>query len=63
MFRDPDSLDGVVLPRLKAALVDGTAPHVIEPKYPGVVEQYVNLGVCYDREGLQAVREESSRAA
>lgn len=33
-------------------------PHVIEPKYPGVVEQYVNLGVCYDREGLQAVREE-----
>ena len=31
---DPDSLDGVVLPRLKAALVDGTAPHVIEPKYP-----------------------------
>ena len=55
---DPDSLDGVVLPRLKAALVDGTAPHVIEPKYPGVVEQYVNLGVCYDREGLQAVREE-----
>ena len=49
---------GVVLPRLKAALVDGTAPHVIEPKYPGVVEQYVNLGVCYDREGLQEVREE-----
>ena len=55
---DPDSLDGVVLPRLKTALVDGTAPHVIEPKYPGVVEQYVNLGNCYDREGLQAVREE-----
>lgn len=55
---DPDSLDAVVLPRLKAALVDGTAPHVVEPKYPGVVEQYVNLGVCYDREGLQPVREE-----
>lgn len=55
---DPDSLDGVVLPRLKVALVDGTAPHVIEPKYPGMVEQYVNLGVCYDRVGLQEVREE-----
>ena len=40
---DPDSLDGVVLPRLKVALVDGTAPHVIEPKYPGMVEQYVNV--------------------
>ena len=55
---DPGSLDGVVLPRLKVALVDGTAPHVIEPKYPGMVEQYVNLGVCYDRVGLQEVREE-----
>lgn len=24
---DPDSLDAVVIPQLKAALVDGTAPH------------------------------------
>ena len=53
---DPDSLDGVVLPRLGAALVDGTAPHVVEPKYPGAVEQYVNLGDCYDRAGLRAIR-------
>ena len=28
---DPASLDGVVLPRLGAALVDGTAPHGIAP--------------------------------
>ena len=55
---DPASLDGVVLPRLGVALVDGTAPHVVEPKYPGVVEQYVNLGACYDWAGLQEVREE-----
>ena len=55
---DPASLDGVVIPRLRTALVDGTAPHVVEPKYPGVAEQYVNLGACYDRAGLQGVREE-----
>lgn len=55
---DPDSLDAVVLPRLGAALVDGTAPHVVEPKYPGAVEQYVNLGDCYDRSGLRAIRSE-----
>ena len=48
---DPDSLDAVVIPALKTALVDGTAPHVVEPKYPGLVEEYVNLGACYDREG------------
>ena len=54
---DPDSLDAVVIPALKTALVDGTAPHVVEPKYPGLVEEYVNLGACYDREGLQGVRD------
>ncbi len=53
---DPDSLDAVVLPRLKVALVDGTAPHVVEPKYPGVVEEYVNLGKAYNRAGLAAIR-------
>ena len=55
---DPDSLDAVVIPALKTAVVDGTAPHVVEPKYPGVVESYVNLGNCYDREGLRMVAAE-----
>ena len=54
---DPSSLDAVIFPRLRAAVVDGTAPHVVEPKYPGLVEQYVNLGACYDREGLSGFRE------
>lgn len=53
---DPDSLDAVVLPQLGTALVDGTAPHVVEPKYPGVVESYVNLGECYDRAALGDLR-------
>lgn len=53
---DPGSLDGLVIPELKTALVDGTAPHVIEPKYPGVVERYINLGQFYDSRGLQQVR-------
>ncbi|MCI2105940.1 MAG: hypothetical protein LKK00_04375 [Intestinimonas sp.] len=55
---DPDSLDAIVLPKQRAALVDGTAPHVVEPHYPGVVETYVNLGDGYDRSGLQNVRAE-----
>ena len=33
---DPDSLDAVVIPALGAAVVDGTAPHVVEPHYPGL---------------------------
>lgn len=55
---DPDSLDAVLLPEQGIALADATAPHVLEPKFPGVVERYVNLGDCYDCEGLQKVRED-----
>lgn len=55
---DPDSLDALLLPRLGAAIVDGTAPHVVEPKYPGVVERYVNMGDCYDKEALWDLRAE-----
>ena len=55
---DPDSLDAIVLPQKQIALVDGTAPHVVGPKYPGLVEQYVNLGACYQKDGLQSIRQE-----
>ena len=53
---DPESLDGLIIPELRVALVDGTAPHVIEPQYPGVVEHYINLEKYYDSAGLQSVR-------
>lgn len=55
---DPQSLDGLVIPQLRIALVDGTTPHVVEPSFAGVVEHYVNVGSCYHRKGLQQVREE-----
>lgn len=58
---DPGSLDAVIFPGLAAAIVDGTAPHVVEPKYPGVVEDYVDLGKSYRRESLQPLREEIMR--
>lgn len=54
---DPASLDGVVLPSLGVALVDGTAPHIVEPKLPGAVDHYVNLGSCYDAAALALLRE------
>lgn len=55
---DPDSLDGVLIPELHIAIADGTAPHVIEPTYAGLKEHYVNLGDCYDSQGLQSVSEQ-----
>ncbi len=55
---DPDSLDAVLVPALKIAIVDGTAPHVVEPKCPGAVEHYVNLGACYNSGALKQIRQE-----
>lgn len=55
---DPDSLDALILPQLSAALVDGTAPHVVEPKCPGVVERYIDLSGFYDRSGLQPLKQD-----
>ena len=45
---DPDSLDGVHIPRIRTAVLDGTAPHVLEPVYPVASGRYVNLGQFYD---------------
>jgi hypothetical protein len=50
---DNDSIDGVLIPALKVGIVDGTAPHVIEPHVPGVVEEYVNLGDGWDADLLR----------
>lgn len=41
---DPDSLDGVYIPELNTAWVDGTAPHIGEPRCFAVDADYVNIG-------------------
>lgn len=40
---DPDSLDGVILQQPYAAVIDATAPHALDPAYPGVCQQTVDL--------------------
>lgn len=54
---DPSSLDGIIIPALKVGVVDGTSPHVIEPLAPGAIEQYVNLGIAWDRKKLQPYKD------
>ncbi|WNS75351.1 PRK06851 family protein [Bacillus sp. DTU_2020_1000418_1_SI_GHA_SEK_038] len=55
---DNNSIDGVIIPALKVGIVDGTAPHVIEPNTPGAVEEYVNLGEAWDSKALAERKEE-----
>ena len=47
---DPSSLDGILIKRGREMIgvLDGTAPHVSEPKFPGACEQIINLGECWD---------------
>jgi hypothetical protein len=53
---DSKSLDGIVIPELGAALLDGTAPHVTDPGTPGAVDEIVNLGEYWDEAALKANR-------
>ncbi|HHX77594.1 MAG TPA: hypothetical protein GX697_04530 [Firmicutes bacterium] len=55
---DSDSLDGVAIPALNAAVVDGTAPHVIEPVIPGAYDEIINLGEYWDESKLIPYRSE-----
>lgn len=45
---DSDSLDGVVLRDAGTGIIDGTAPHCADPKYPGAREEIVNIGRLWD---------------
>ena len=55
---DPDSLDAVVLHGSKVYICDGTAPHVMECRYPGVSEEIINLGQFWDSEILKERKDE-----
>jgi len=55
---DNGSIDGVVIPKLKIGILDGTAPHVVDPKNPGAVDEIVNLGEYWDEAMIKQSREE-----
>ena len=57
---DPDSLDGLLIQKygVTVGIADGTAPHVIEPQYPGATEEIVNLGDAFDFKFLRSKKEE-----
>ncbi len=50
---DPDSLDSVIINDIKVIVLDGTAPHVVEPKHPGICEEIINLGQFWNSEKLR----------
>lgn len=53
---DPDSLDGVLRHDDHLAVLDGTAPHVYDPPFPGVQGGYITLPAFLDPAGLAGKR-------
>mgnify|MGYP003106594176 CR=1 FL=1 len=55
---DPDSLDGVIFLDQRRAIIDATAPHVVEPDAPGADELVVSLYHTIDAGKLAPHRDE-----
>lgn len=57
---DPESLDGVLIfgsDRI-TGILDGTAPHICEPRFPGAREEIINLGAFWDGDILRKQKNE-----
>lgn len=61
---DPDSLDGVIMEKggVRVGIMDGTAPHTMDPVYAGACGEIVNCGDCWNSAYLEERRTEISRA-
>ncbi len=52
---DPESLDGVIIYNGKSrfAIIDGTAPHEEDTRYPGIIDEIINLGEFWNKNQLK----------
>ncbi len=55
---DPNSFDGVCARDIGFLILDGTAPHIVDPKCPGAVDEIINLGECWDAEKISKNKKE-----
>ncbi len=54
---DNNSLDGIAVLNTGVVMVDGTAPHIVDPKYPGGLDEIVNMGEYWNVDGMQILRD------
>lgn len=58
---DPGSLDAVLIKKLKIVLLDATAPHIVDPKIPGAIDEIVNFGDFWNTDNLEVNKTEIVR--
>ena len=57
---DPKSYDGLIIStdEKKICIIDGTAPHLTDPVYPGAIEKIINLGDSWNDSVLYSHRQQ-----
>ena len=50
---DPSSLDAIVIKQIGIVLLDATAPHIVDPKDPGAIDEIINLGDLLECSNLE----------
>lgn len=55
---DAESLDGVIFRKISLGIIDGMAPHLRDPHYPGVIDRLINLGDYWSEQILLQNKEE-----
>ena len=50
---DPQSLDALIFNDKKISIVDATAPHILEPEFPGTCEKTISLCDCWNEDVLK----------
>lgn len=54
---DPNSLDGIICEKRKIMIIDGTAPHTVDPVYPAVCQEILNFGEFWDNDKIKSKSE------
>lgn len=60
---DPDSLDAVTVKETGISILDGTAPHIFDPVYPGIRDFYINLSEAWNTDILAQKSTEAKKLA
>lgn len=58
---DANSIDGIFIHDIRVAIVNGTAPGVIDPKYPGAIDRLLDFGEYWDIDYLRNNKDEIKR--
>ena len=57
---DPDSVDGVIIEynKKRVGIIDGTAPHEEDTRFPGAIDELINLGEAWNEAFLESNKKE-----